>query len=209
MSEKSRPDPPDWVIKVGGSLGRAPRPAPPPDGDPGRGCSATLARRGARRRELRRRGAPRRPPLRARRLGRPLDGHPGHGPVRPSPRAARARRGARRGAAASSPPAGSTCWRRQPGSGAPIPSPTPGTSPRTRSRPGSPAPCGVRRLMLVKHEDGFIGPDRGPRRMLRARAADRARRVRGRGGPVLRPGPRPRPSGAGSFVDTCRTGSRA
>jgi aspartokinase-like uncharacterized kinase len=24
---------------------------------------------------------------------------------------------------------------------------------------------GVRRLMLVKHEDGFIGPDRGPRRM--------------------------------------------
>ncbi len=67
----------------------------------------------------------------------------------------------------------------------------------------------VRRLMLVKHVDGFIGPDRGPRKDTLTRPADRARRVRGRGGPALRAGRSTRPSGAGSFVGTCRTGSRA
>ena len=68
---------------------------------------------------------------------------------------------------------------------------------------------GARRLMLVKHEDGFIGPDRGPGEHGPARATDRARCVRGRGGPRTSPGRSTPPSGAGSFAATCRTGSRA
>ena len=171
---------------------RASRPAPPPDGEPGRRRTTTLARRRARRRELRRRRCAA-PTAASRSATRPPTGWPSWRWTSTA-----------------------TCWRGSPlarrwcGAGA---SSLPGRlnvlAPSAWLLRADPLPhswditsdsiaawiarvLGARRLMLVKHEDGFIGPDCGPESMSSAPATDRARCVRGRGGPVLRPGARPR-----------------
>ena len=66
----------------------------------------------------------------------------------------------------------------------------------------------ARRLMLVKHVDGFIGPLRGPRAAPRTCGRSRSTRSPARWTPTS-PGRWTPPPAAGSSAATCRTGSRA